>query len=102
MENPYHIIFRRISCGTKCGTPFIQMAQARREAYLALSKEEKLKWLEEKEKRLEEEKIYQKKENFLNIIRTILLVMIIIGIILICTQRFWVDSLVNFILKYNI
>ena len=94
MQNPYHIIHKKIFGPARCGTPFIQMAQVEREAYLALSKEEKLKWLEEKE-------IYKKKENILNIVRTILLIMIIIGIILLCTQRFWVDNLVNFILQHS-
>ena len=32
-------------------------------------------------------------------IRIILLIMIIIGIILLCTQKYWVDNLVNFILQ---
>ena len=56
------------------------------------------------EERLEKEKAYEifkKKENLLSKIRLILLIIIIVGIILLCTQRFWVDSLVNFILQHN-
>ena len=94
MQNPYNIIIRKIIGPARCGTPFIQMAQARRETYLALTKEEKLKYLEEKE-------AYEKRENVLNIIRLILLILIIIGIILLCTQNFWVDGLVNLILQYS-
>jgi len=94
MQNPYHVIFIKIFGPARCGTPFIQMAKAERRAYLALSKEDKLKYLEEKE-------AYEKRENILNVIRLILLILIIIGIILLCTQRFWVDSFVNFILKHS-
>jgi len=92
MEDPYDIIIRKMGIVPKCGTPLIQMAQAEREFYIALSKEEKLKWLEEKEN-------YKRKQNILNIIRTVLLFMIIIGIILLCTQRLWVNPLVDLILK---
>lgn len=35
-------------------------------------------------------------------IQTILLIIIIIGLTLIFTQKFWVDILVNFILQNNI
>jgi hypothetical protein len=34
-------------------------------------------------------------------IRIILLILIIVGIILLCTQKFWVGNLVNFILAHN-
>ena len=94
MQNPYYIIYKKIFGGPKCGTPFIQMEQAEREAYNRMTPEERL----EKEKAYE---IYKKKENLLNIIRTVLLVMIIIGIILLCTQNLWVNHLVNFILQHS-
>lgn len=94
MQNPYEIIFKKIFGEPICGTPFIQMEKAEREAYNRMTPEERL----EKEKAYE---IYKKKENSLNIIRLILLIIIIVGIILLCTQRFWVDSLVNFILQYS-
>jgi hypothetical protein len=94
MKDPYDIIFKKIFGGPRCGTPFIQMAQAERKAYLGMTKGERL----EKEKAY---LAYKKKENILNIIRTILLIIIIIGIILLCTQRFWVDNLVTFILQHS-
>ena len=94
MKDPYDVIFKKVFGGPKCGTPFIQMEQAEKEAYNRMTSDERL----EKEKAYE---IYQKKENLLNIIRLILLIIIIIGIILLCTQRFWVDPLVNFILQYS-
>ncbi len=37
----------------------------------------------------------------INVIRLILLVLIIVGIILLCTQKYWVDNLVNFILAHS-
>jgi uncharacterized membrane protein YvbJ len=94
MKNPYETIFKKTFDEPKCGTPFIQMEQAEREAYNRMTPEERL----EKEKAYE---IFKKKENLLNKIRLILLIIIIVGIILLCTQRFWVDSLVNFILQHN-
>ncbi|MDD3887718.1 MAG: hypothetical protein PHN19_02990 [Patescibacteria group bacterium] len=34
-------------------------------------------------------------------IQIVLLVLIVIGIILLCTQKFWVDNLVDFIIQYE-
>lgn len=87
-------LIRIITGTTICGTPFIQMEQAEREAYNRMTPEERL----EKEKAYE---IYKKKENLLNIIRFILLILIIVGLILLCTQKFWVDNLVTFILQHS-
>jgi hypothetical protein len=39
---------------------------------------------------------------FMKTIRIVLLILIIIGIILFCTQKFWVDNLVNFIIVHNL
>ena len=37
----------------------------------------------------------------MKIIRIILLILIIIGIILLCTQNLWVNHLVDFILRHS-